>query len=149
VKTKPRYVVLEDLNVKGMMKNHKLAGAVGDASFYEIKRQLLYKTAWYGGSIIDVDRFFPSSKLCSSCGCLKEDLTLQDRTYTCDCGLNIDRDLNASINLEHYGLDKLKHTVSSTEIKACGESVRPKEDFSPLEAVSTKQEENMSLAKIL
>jgi len=149
VKTKPRYIVLEDLNVRGMMKNHKLAGAVGDASFYEIKRQLLYKASWYGGSIIEVDRFFPSSKMCSSCGCLKEDLTLQDRIYTCDCGLSIDRDLNASINLEHCGLDKLKNTVSSTGIKACGESVRPKEDFSPLEAVSMKQEENMSLAKIL
>ncbi len=146
VKTKPRYIVLEDLNVKGMMKNHKLAGAVADASFYEIKRQLQYKTSWYGGEVIEVDRFFPSSKLCSSCGCLKEDLTLQDRTYTCDCGLSIDRDLNASINLEHYGLDKLKHTVSSTGIKACGESVRPKEDVSSLEAVSTKQEENMEFS---
>lgn len=142
VKTKPRYIVLEDLNVKGMMKNHKLAGAIADASFYEIKRQLQSKTAWYGGSIIEVDRFFPSSKLCSSCGCLKEDLTLKDRTYTCDCGLIIDRDLNASINLEHYGLDKLKHTVSSTGIKACGESVRPNQDLCFDEAISLKQEEN-------
>lgn len=145
-KTKPRYIVLEDLNVKGMMKNHKLAGAVADASFYEIKRQLLYKTSWYGGKIIEVDKFFPSSKLCSSCGCLKEDLTLQDRTYTCGCGLNIDRDLNASINLEHYGLDKLKHTVSSTGIKACGESVRPNQNLGFDEAVSTKQEKNMEFS---
>ncbi|MBD3260715.1 MAG: IS200/IS605 family element transposase accessory protein TnpB, partial [Candidatus Altiarchaeales archaeon] len=149
VKTKPRYIVLEDLNVSGMMKNHKLAGAVADASFYEIKRQLQYKTSWYGGKVIEVDRFFPSSKLCSSCGCLKEDLTLQDRIYICDCGLSIDRDLNASINLEHYGLDKLKNTVSSTGIKACGESVIPKQGICLTEAVSTKQEENMSLAKIL
>lgn len=149
VKTKPRYIVLEDLNVSGMMKNHKLAGAVADASFYEIKRQIQYKTAWYGGSIIEVDRYFPSSKLCSACGTIKEDLTLKDRIYTCDCGLILDRDLNASINLEHCGLDKLKHTVSSTGIKACGESVRPDQNLDFDEAISLKQEENMSLAKIL
>ena len=67
----------------------------------------------------------------------------------CDCGLNIDIDLNASINLEHYGLDKLRNTVSSMGIKACGESVRPKQNLVFVEAVSMKQEENMSLAKIL
>jgi putative transposase len=145
-KTKPKYIVLEDLNVKGMMRNHKLAGAVADASFYEIKRQLQYKTAWYGGEIIEVDRFFPSSKLCSSCGTIKEDLTLQDRIYTCDCGLSIDRDLNASINIEHYGLDKVKRTVSSMGIKACGESVRPDRDLGFDEAVSLKQEENMKFS---
>src|SRR4030042_673333 len=88
-----------------MMKNHKLAGAVGDVSFYEIKRQLSYKTARYGGSIIEVDRFFPSSKMCCKCGQIKKYLTLEDRTYVCDCGNVIDRDLNASINLEKYGMN--------------------------------------------
>ena len=147
-KTKPRYIVLEYLNVSGMMKNHKLAGAIGDASFNEIKRQLTYKTSWYGGSIIEVDRFFPSSKMCSLCGSLKEDLTLQDRIYICDCGNIIDRDLNASINLENYGLNNIKNTDSLSGIKACGESVRLQE-VRDSEAVSMKQEENLSLAKIL
>ena len=147
-KTKPRYIVLEDLNVSGMMKNHKLAGAIGDASFNEIKRQLTYKTCWYGGYIVEVDRFFPSSKMCSVCGCLKEDLTLEDRIYICECGNVIDRDLNASINLEKYGIIKLKDTDSSSGIKACGESVRLQDAFGQ-EAVSVKQEENKSLAKIL
>jgi putative transposase len=132
-----------------MMKNHKLAGAISDASFYEIKRQLTYKTAWFGGAIIEVDRFFPSSKMCSVCGCLKENLTLQDRTYNCECGLIIDRDLNAAFNLEKYGLIKLKNTESSSEIKACGESVSLHDALLDHKAVSLKQEENQNLAKIL
>jgi len=143
VRTKSRYIVLEDLNVSGMMKNHKLAGAIGDASFNEIKRQLSYKTSWYGGSIIEVDRFFPSSKMCSICGCLKEDFTLEDRIYICDCGNVIDRDLNASINLEKYGLIKLKDTDSLSGIKACGESVRLVGACIDQEAVSMKQEESI------
>jgi putative transposase len=130
--------VLEDLNVSGMLKNHKLAGAISDASFGEIRRQLEYKTSWYGGEIIDVDRFFPSSKLCSVCGVIKEDLTLGDRIYQCECGNVIDRDLNAAINLEHYGLN----TLGLRGIQACGESVRPNECCSVQEAVSMKQEEN-------
>jgi putative transposase len=142
VKIKPRYIVLEDLNVTGMMKNHKLAEAIGDTAFGEIKRQLIYKTAWYGGSIIDVDRFFPSSKICFICKSIKEDLTLNDRIYICKCGNIINRDLNASINLEHYGLMKLQSTESSSGIKACGESVRLQE-VRDSEAVSMKQEENM------
>jgi putative transposase len=142
-KTKPRYIVLEDLNVSGMMKNHKLAGAIGDASFNEIKRQLTYKTSWYGGSIVDVDRFFPSSKMCSVCGSLKEDITLGDRIYICDCGNIMDRDLNASINLEKYGLNNLNNTDSLSGIKACGESVRPVQVCLIEEAVSVKQEENI------
>lgn len=141
-KTKPRYIALEDLNVSGMMKNHNLAGAIGDASFYEIKRQLIYKTAWYGGSIIEVDRFFPSSKVCSVCGSLNENLTLENRIYRCDCGNVIDRDLNASINLEKYGLIKLNNTDSLSGIQACGESVRLQEVYDS-EAISVKQEENI------
>jgi putative transposase len=136
-KTKPRYIALEDLNVSGMMKSHCLAGALADASFGEIKRQLLYKTAWYGGSILDVSRFYPSSKLCRKCGNIK-DLSLEDRIYICDCGHIEDRDLNASINIESYGLS----TLSSRGIKACGESVRLL-NARGLEAVSVKQEENI------
>jgi transposase len=84
----------------------------------------------------------------SICGCLKEDLTLDARIYICDCGNILDRDLNASINLEKYGLIKLKDTDSLSEIKACGESVRLQDAFGQ-EAVSVNQEENMNLAKIL
>ena len=143
-KTKPRFIVMEDLNVSGMLQNHKLAGAVSDASFYEIKRQLMYKTSWYGGEVIEVDRFFPSSKTCSNCGNIKEELGLDERTYTCDCGLSIDRDLNAAINLEKYGLS----TLGSRGIKACGESVKLSNKFlqdagvGGLEVVSTNQEIN-------
>jgi putative transposase len=68
VRTKPRIFVIENLNVKGMMKNRKLAKSISDSSFSEIKRQLKYKTDWYGGKVIEVDTFFPSSKLCSNCG---------------------------------------------------------------------------------
>jgi putative transposase len=131
VKTKPRYLALENLNVLGMMRNHKLAEAIADASFSEIKRQVLYKTSWYGGEVIDVDRFYPSSKLCRICGNLKEDLKLEDRTYICECGHKEDRDLNASINIEYFGIN----TLSSRGIQACGESIRLLEN-SDLKAVS-------------
>jgi len=109
-------VVLEDLSVSGMLKNHKLARAVADASVSEFRRQIEYKADWNGVNVELADRWFPSSKLCSECGCIKDDLKLSDRTYHCDgCGLSIDRDLNAAINLERY------HTVSSTGIDAQGE----------------------------
>ena len=95
-----------------MIKNHKLALALSDASFGEIKRQLEYKISWYGGELYTVDRWFPSTKLCSNCGCLKEDLKLSDRVYTCECGLNIDRDLNASINLKNNYLINVRSARS-------------------------------------
>jgi len=138
-KTKCSVIVLEDLNVKGMMKNHKLAGAVADSSFYEIKRQFEYKTKFYGGEVYNIDRWFPSSKLCSSCGCIKEDLKLSDRIYRCDCGFEMDRDLNASINIQNYYLN----TVSSTGINAYGEDVRLLSNtslLSSLDEVRTKPE---------
>src|SRR6266705_3975917 len=78
---------LEDLNTKGMLANHCLAQAVSDASFFEVKRQLLYKTEQYGGYVQLVDRWYASSKTCSSCGWIKEDLALDDREWTCEqCG---------------------------------------------------------------
>lgn len=95
-------IVIEDLNVSGMVKNHNLARAVSDVSFYEIRRQLEYKSKFRGGKVIIADRFFPSSKLCSQCGCIKTELKLSDRVYKCDCGLELDRDLNAAINLKQY-----------------------------------------------
>jgi len=107
-------VVVEDLNVRGMTKNHHLAGSILDSAFGEFRRQLEYKCQWYGSKVIVADRFYPSSKMCSRCGSIKHDLKLSDRIYKCpECGLVMDRDLNAAINL-------MKLAVSSTEsLNAC------------------------------
>ena len=93
-------ISIEDLNVVGMVKNHHLAKAVSDASFFELRRMLEYKTAKTGAKLHFVDRWYPSSKTCSNCGSVKAKLSLSERTYTCgNCGLVIDRDLNAAINI--------------------------------------------------
>ena len=103
VKTKPRRVVMEDLNVKGMMKNKHLSKAIQQQNLYEFIRQMKYKCEWLGIEFVQVDRYYPSSKTCSCCGNIKRDLKLSERTYICqECGLVIDRDLNASINLANY-----------------------------------------------
>ena len=104
VKTKPYRVVIEDLNVKGMMKNKNLSDAIRKQGFYEFRRQLEYKCKIRGIEIIIADRFYPSSKTCSQCGKIKNDLRLKDRVYRCECGFEIDRDLNAAINLSRYKL---------------------------------------------
>ncbi len=94
-------VVIEDLNVSGMMANHKLAKTIADMGFYEFRRQLTYKCELYGSKLVVVDRWFPSSKTCSNCGTKKETLTLDERLFKCDhCGFSLDRDLNAAINLK-------------------------------------------------
>ncbi len=103
VKTKPCKVVMEDLNISGMMKNRHLAKAVANQKLYEFIRQIKYKCEKYGIEFMQVDRFYPSSKTCSSCGKIKKDLKLSDRTYKCECGNKMDRDLNAAINLANYG----------------------------------------------
>jgi putative transposase len=98
-------VGLEDLNTKGMLANHCLAQAVSDASFFEVKRQLLYKAEWYGGSVQLVNRWFPSSKTCHVCGWVKEDLTLADRVWACEqCCTVHDRDWNAAVMVETEAL---------------------------------------------
>ena len=103
VKTKPSKIILEDLNIKGLMKNKHTAKSIADAKWYEFRRQILYKAELYGIEVILADRFYPSSKTCSCCGNYKKDLKLKDRTYVCDeCGLKIDRDINAAINLANY-----------------------------------------------
>jgi len=104
VKTKPYRVVIEDLAVSNMMKNKHLSKAISKQSFYEFKRQLEYKCKFKGIELVIADRFYPSSKTCSQCGEIKKDLKLKDRVYKCSCGLTIDRDLNASINLSQYKL---------------------------------------------
>jgi putative transposase len=96
-------VVIEDLNVSGMMANHKLAKAIADMGFYEFRRQLTYKCELYGSKLVVVDRWFPSSKTCSNCGTKKETLGLNQRVFECShCGFTVDRDLNAAINLSLY-----------------------------------------------
>ena len=100
----PAVVAIEDLNVSGMMSNHCLAQAVADVGFYELRRQIEYKAKWHGVEVVMVDRWFPSSKACSRCGCVNDDLTLDDRVFKCqDCGLEIDRDYNAALNLAAIG----------------------------------------------
>lgn len=105
IKLYPYRVVMEDLNVSGMMKNKHLSKAIQDQCFYEFIRQMKYKCKFNGIEFIQADRFFPSSKKCSCCGEIKSILKLKDRVYKCEhCGLEIDRDKNASINLGDYGL---------------------------------------------
>ena len=102
-KTKPCKVVMEDLNVKGMMKNRHLSKAIQQQKFKVFSRQMEYKCEKYGIEYMEVDRYFPSSKKCSSCNEIKKDLKLKDRIYSCECGLRIDRDLNAALNLRKVG----------------------------------------------
>ena len=101
---KPMFVVLEDLNVSGMMKNHHLAKAVQEQGFHEFYRQMEYKCRWNNIALITADRYYPSSKMCCICGHIKRDLKLSERTYVCPiCGNSIDRDVQASVNLKQYG----------------------------------------------
>ena len=105
VKAKPSRVVMEDLNISGMMKNRHLSKAIAQQNFYKFIQTMKYKCEKYGIEFIQADRFYPSSKTCSKCGAIKKDLKLSDRTYICsECDCVIDRDYNASINLSRYKL---------------------------------------------
>ena len=132
VKTNPEKIVIEDLNVSGMMKNRKLSRAISDLGMYEIKRQLEYKCKWNGIKLVIADRFFPSSKLCSCCGTTNTELTIADREWTCTCGTTHDRDFNAAVNLKNYA-------VSST-VKVCGENVRHQISGATFREAENKQE---------
>lgn len=99
VKTKPSYIAIEDLNVKGMMKNKHLSNAVASQKFYEFRMKLEVKCKELGIELRIIDRWYPSSKICHECGCIKKDLKLSDRKYNCECGYHVDRDFNASLNL--------------------------------------------------
>ena len=106
-------IVLEDLKVKNMMKNHQMAKSISDASWSEFRRQIQYKSEIFGNKIVLANSFMPSSKTCSKCGNVKKDLTLKDRTFVCnECGFSCDRDLNASFNLS---------TLGSSGTQACGQ----------------------------
>ncbi|MEO3856216.1 IS607 family element RNA-guided endonuclease TnpB [Acrocarpospora sp. B8E8] len=113
-------VVVEDLHVAGMVRNRRLARAISDAGFAEIRRQLAYKTAWGGGRLVVAGRWFASSKTCSGCGAVKAKLALSERTYTCTtCGLIVDRDVNAALNLASL----VKRTVAGSgpeTLNGCG-----------------------------
>ena len=101
MKRKPRFIVLEDLNVSGMMKNRHLSRAIAAQRFFHFRAKLTTKAKQIGTEVRIVDRFYPSSKKCSQCGRIKRDLKLRDRIYSCECGLELDRDLNAAINLKN------------------------------------------------
>lgn len=109
INRKPMFIVLEDLNVKGMMKNKHLSRAIQEQCLYEFNRQIQYKSSWNNIKFIKADRYFPSSKLCSVCGCINKNLKLSDRTYICpDCSNIIDRDYQAALNLKQYGKNVLQ-----------------------------------------
>ena len=110
IKREPSFIVMEDLNVSGMMKNKHLAKAVQEQKFAEFYKIMQYKCEWHGIKLITADRFYAGSKTCSICGNINKDLKLSDRTYHCEhCGTVIDRDLNASINLYQYGKSIINH----------------------------------------
>ena len=107
VKTKPQFVTIEDLNIKGMMKNRHLSKAVAEQNFYTFREKLTAKCNQLGIEVRVAGRFFPSSKMCHKCGAIKSDLRLKDRWYRCDCGYENDRDFNASLNLRDLEVYKL------------------------------------------
>jgi len=105
IKLNPSHIVIEDLNVRGMMKNKHVSKAIAHSSFYEIRRQLEYKCLNNGIELVIADRWYPSSKTCSCCGNVKEKLSLSERTYKCEsCGIELDRDYNASLNLRNLAI---------------------------------------------
>ena len=111
-------ICVEDLNVKGMIKNHKLAQALSDASLGMFYNMLSYKASWNDKTIVKINRFFPSSKMCSNCHWIKQDLTLKDREWTCmSCGTTHDRDINASKNILIQGLNDLSGLGTNSDIK--------------------------------
>ncbi len=122
---RPRVIVLEDLNIAGMLKNRKLSRAIADVGMYEFKRQIQYKAFFAGCRVILADRWEPSSKTCSACGWYNPDLSLEDRVFVChDCGYVADRDYNAAKNLARPAEEQELPGVPR-EVNACGESVRP------------------------
>lgn len=124
---------IEDLNVRGMVKNRHLARSIADMGFFEFRRQLEYKAAMRGGQVVVADRFYPSSKTCSCCGHILESLPLSVREWTCpECGARHDRDVNAAINLKNMA-------VSST-VSACGEKGSGRRRKTAVKPVSLKQE---------
>ncbi|GAA0592482.1 RNA-guided endonuclease InsQ/TnpB family protein [Actinomadura livida] len=123
-------VVIEDLNVAGMVNNHRVARAISDAAWRELRTMLEYKADWYGRELVVIDRWFPSSKLCGDCGTVTESMPLTVREWRCDCGTVHDRDVNAARNILAAGL----------AVAACGDGVRPQRESSRTGQSSVKQE---------
>ncbi|MFD7844128.1 RNA-guided endonuclease InsQ/TnpB family protein [Nocardia sp. NPDC059764] len=130
-------LVIEDLTVRNMVKNRKLARAISDAAWREFRNMLEYKADWYGRDLIVVDRWYPSSKVCSECGALTESMPLRVRSWTCSCGVSHDRDINAAKNLVAAGL----------AVTACGAGVRPQRS-TPGGRSATKQENSTAKSGI-
>jgi putative transposase len=131
-------VVIEDLTVRNLLKNGKLARAVSDASWTELRSMLEYKCAWYGRELVVIDRWFPSSKLCGTCGTVAAKMPLNVREWTCDCGAVHDRDVNAARNI----------LAAGPAASACGDGVRPQRESSRTGQSSVKQEPQRATAGI-
>ena len=130
---------LEDLTVRNLLKNGRLARAISDAAWTDLRMMLEYKCAWYGRELVVIDRFFPSSKLCGNCGTVRGELPLNVREWTCDnCGTVHDRDVNAAKNIRAAGL----------AVSACGDGVRPQRESSRAGRSSVKQEPQRATAGI-
>jgi putative transposase len=142
-------IVLEDLKISNMMKNHNLAQAISDVGWSMFRQMIEYKSSWRGRNVEFVDTFFASSKTCSKCGWINHELKLSDRTFECkECSNKLDRDLNAAINILNYYLRKLEklanNTVGLTEIHACGDG--RSQNIMPqncIQCLSEKQESNV------
>ncbi|MFU8870321.1 RNA-guided endonuclease InsQ/TnpB family protein [Micromonospora sp. SL4-19] len=132
-------IVIEDLTVRNMLKNHRLARAISDAAWRQFRTMLQYKADWYGRELITVDRWYPSSKLCSACGTLAETMPLNVRSWTCRCGVVHDRDINAARNILAAGL----------AVSACGAGVRPQREPSRTGRSAVKQESSGATQRIL
>jgi putative transposase len=135
-------IVMEDLNIKGMLKNHNLAKSIQELSLYDFKNKLKYKSEWYGRDIIEINRFFPSSKLCSCCGFKCETLSLSERTWVCSsCGTKHNRDMNAAINIENEGRRILKIGLSSPEFTLADYPLMDDKVEKPLKSNGKKKQE--------
>lgn len=123
-------IVIEDLTVRNMVKNRSLARAISDAAWTDMRSMLEYKCTWYGRNLVAIDRWFPSTKLCSACGTVQDKLPLHVREWTCGCGATHDRDVNAACNILAAGL----------AVTACGAGVRPQRESSRTGQPAAKQE---------
>ena len=130
--------MIEDLTVRNLLKNGTLARAISDAAWTDLRMMLEYKCAWYGRELVVIDRWFPSSKLCGTCGTVASKLPLNVRMWTCACGAVHDRDINAARNILAAGL----------AASACGDGVRPQRESSRTGRSSVKQEPQRATAGI-
>jgi putative transposase len=136
-------IAMEDLHVKGMLRNRKLARSIQELSVHRFTSMLEYKAAWMGRDIVQVGRYFPSSRLCSNCGAKNGGLTLKERSWKCACGASHDRDLNAAINIEREGRRINKIGLSSPDLKPLETDVRPERSKASQGRLSVKKEKNV------